>query len=113
MLFSGAIVLFSGLGDIKTAQEQLSVGVGALAGSTIMLLTVVWALCIIAGRVNIDSTGNCVYTPTAGQSSKYAPIFMTKIELTLNLNLIPIPGTPRVRTQACSPRKRWPSRARS
>ena len=32
----GAIVLFSGLGDIATAQKQLSVGVGALAGSTIM-----------------------------------------------------------------------------
>lgn len=36
----GAIVLFSGLGD--DAQEQLSVGVGALAGSTIMLLTIPW-----------------------------------------------------------------------
>ena len=33
----GAIVLFSGLGP--DAQDQLSVGVGALAGSTIMLLT--------------------------------------------------------------------------
>ena len=33
----GAIVLFSGLGP--DAQNQLSVGVGALAGSTIMLLT--------------------------------------------------------------------------
>ncbi|CAM9504609.1 unnamed protein product [Ectocarpus sp. 13 AM-2016] len=36
----GAIVLFSGMGD--DAQEELSVGVGALAGSTIMLLTVPW-----------------------------------------------------------------------
>lgn len=33
----GAIVLFSGLGP--DAQDQLNVGVGALAGSTIMLLT--------------------------------------------------------------------------
>ena len=39
----GAIVLFSGLGD--DAQEQLSVGVGALAGSTIMLLTIPWWGC--------------------------------------------------------------------
>lgn len=36
----GAIVLFSGMGD--DAQDELSVGVGALAGSTIMLLTVPW-----------------------------------------------------------------------
>jgi len=49
----GAIMLFSGLGDIETAQETLSVGVGALAGSTIMLLTVPWGLSIIAGSVDL------------------------------------------------------------
>lgn len=49
----GMIVLFSGMGP--NAQEQLNVGVGALAGSTIMLLTIPWALSIYAGRVNIDN----------------------------------------------------------
>jgi Ca2+/Na+ antiporter len=49
----GAILLFSGLGSIDTAQETLSVGVGALAGSTIMLLTVPWGLSVFAGRVDI------------------------------------------------------------
>ena len=53
----GAIVLFSGMGP--NAQDQLSVGVGALAGSTIMLLTLPWALSIIAGRVNILQSFNC------------------------------------------------------
>mmetsp|Transcript_2801 Transcript_2801/g.2463 ORF Transcript_2801/g.2463 Transcript_2801/m.2463 type:complete len:577 (-) Transcript_2801:15-1745(-) len=47
----GCIVLFSGLGP--DAQEQLSVGVGALAGSTIMLLTIPWFLAIYGGRVDI------------------------------------------------------------
>lgn len=55
----GAIVLFSGLGP--DAQKQLSVGIGALAGSTIMLLTVPWALSQYAGRVNIDPDGNGNY----------------------------------------------------
>jgi len=41
------------MGDIDKAQETLSVGVGALAGSTIMLLTVPWSLCIFAGRVDM------------------------------------------------------------
>jgi len=50
----GAIMLFSGLGDISTVQESLSVGVGALAGSTIMLLTVPFGLSVLAGRVDID-----------------------------------------------------------
>mmetsp|Transcript_24639 Transcript_24639/g.57839 ORF Transcript_24639/g.57839 Transcript_24639/m.57839 type:complete len:551 (+) Transcript_24639:106-1758(+) len=49
----GAIILFSGLGSIEVAQESISVGIGALAGSTIMLLTIPWSLCIVAGRVDI------------------------------------------------------------
>jgi len=51
----GMIVLFSGLGD--NAQEQLSVGVGALAGSTIMLLTLPWVVCAIVGRVDLSPDG--------------------------------------------------------
>lgn len=35
------------------AQESLSVGIGALAGSTIMLLTIPWAFSVFAGRVDI------------------------------------------------------------
>jgi len=55
----GAIMLFSGIGDIESAQETLSVGVGALAGSTIMLLTVPWGMSVWAGRVDLmkHSTG--------------------------------------------------------
>lgn len=55
----GAIVLFSGMGP--DAQQQVSVGVGALAGSTIMLLTIPWALSVFAGRVNIDEQGRGNY----------------------------------------------------
>ncbi len=50
----GAIMLFSGLGDVDKAQETLSVGVGALAGSTIMLLTVQWGLSVYNGRVDFS-----------------------------------------------------------
>ena len=49
----GAIILFSGLGSIETAQETLSVGVGALAGSTIMLLTIPFAMSVYGGRVDL------------------------------------------------------------
>eukprot|EP00055_Hartaetosiga_balthica_P012903 m.64162 g.64162 ORF g.64162 m.64162 type:complete len:567 (+) comp8104_c0_seq4:25-1725(+) len=51
----GAIVLFSGLG--ADAQNQVSVGVGALAGSTIMLLTLPWFLAILGGRVDVGPNG--------------------------------------------------------
>jgi len=55
----GMIVLFSGMGP--DAQEQLNVGVGALAGSTVMLITVPWVLSVYAGRVDIEG-GKCKYT---------------------------------------------------
>jgi len=45
------MVLFSGLGP--DAQNQISVGVGALAGSTVMLLTLPWFIAIVAGRVTL------------------------------------------------------------
>jgi len=45
----GMMVLFSGLGP--NAQETVAVGVGALAGSTVMLLTFPWFICILFGRV--------------------------------------------------------------
>jgi len=55
-----AIVLFSGLGS--DAQYQLDVGIGALAGSTISLLTIPWFLVVFAGRVNMDpTTGAALY----------------------------------------------------
>eukprot|EP00397_Hematodinium_sp_SG-2012_P009367 GEMP01009450.1.p1 GENE.GEMP01009450.1~~GEMP01009450.1.p1 ORF type:complete len:554 (+),score=124.61 GEMP01009450.1:133-1794(+) len=49
----GMMVLFSGLG--KNAQEEIAVGVGALAGSTIMLLTIPWFLAVYVGRVDIKN----------------------------------------------------------
>ncbi len=41
---------------------QVAVGVGALAGSTIMLLTVPWILSVAAGRVELDERGDPQYT---------------------------------------------------
>jgi Ca2+/Na+ antiporter len=48
-----AIVFFSGMGP--DAQTQLSVGIGALAGSTVMLLTIPWVLSIYGGLVGYDT----------------------------------------------------------
>ena len=54
-------MLFSGLGDSETVAQQISVGVGALAGSTILLITIPWALSIIAGRVSLNEKGEGNY----------------------------------------------------
>lgn len=55
----GMMVMFSGLK--ANPQEEIAVGVGALAGSTIMLLTIPWFLAIYAGRVNIKKDGGTNY----------------------------------------------------
>ena len=78
----GCIVLFSGLGP--NAQDELQIGVGALAGSTIMLLTIPWFLSILGGRVNINpSTQLAEYktpklTPPDNISLKGTGVAVTK-----------------------------------
>lgn len=64
----GAIVLFSGMGPADKVQEQLAVGIGALAGSSSMLLTLTLGLSIYAGRVDLDSKGVGNYKPRRGAS---------------------------------------------
>jgi Ca2+/Na+ antiporter len=61
----GMMVLFSGFGP--NPQQEVSVGVGALAGSTIMLLTLPWFLSIVVGRVSIDEKGTLNYNPPKDQ----------------------------------------------
>lgn len=57
----GMMVLFSGLGKpTDEAQEALKVGIGALAGSSILALSLAFGVMIIAGRVDLDSSGNAV-----------------------------------------------------
>lgn len=53
-----AIIVVSGaLGTVAAAQEQVAVGMGTLAGSTIMLLTVTWASSQIAARCDFNEFG--------------------------------------------------------
>lgn len=49
------LILVSGMsGTVETAQVQVSVGMGLLAGSTVMLLTVIWGSCIVVGKCDIE-----------------------------------------------------------
>ncbi|XP_048235031.1 sodium/calcium exchanger NCL [Ricinus communis] len=48
------LILVSGLsGSKETAQSQVSVGMGLLAGSTVMLLTIIWGSCVVVGKCDI------------------------------------------------------------
>jgi len=82
----GAIMLFSGLGP--DAQQQLSVGVGALAGSTIMLLTIPWGLSILLGRVDIRKRSHTRRARTTTQAGESARATMLKKKLSGRENLL-------------------------
>nr|GEY39313.1 sodium/calcium exchanger NCL-like [Tanacetum cinerariifolium] len=51
------LILVSGLsGSVDVAQEQVSVGMGLLSGSTVMLITVIWGACIYVGKCDIENS---------------------------------------------------------
>eukprot|EP00040_Diaphanoeca_grandis_P012051 m.61489 g.61489 ORF g.61489 m.61489 type:complete len:625 (+) comp22992_c1_seq1:100-1974(+) len=64
----GAIVLFSGLGS--DAVNQIEIGVGAIAGSTIMLITLPVFIAIFFGRVPIVD-GKCQYGKTKTEGTSF------------------------------------------
>lgn len=42
------------ISNTTTAHWQISVGMGTLAGSTVMLLTIVWGGSVLCGRCDLD-----------------------------------------------------------
>ncbi len=72
---------------ISAVSEQLTVGVGALAGSTIMLLTIPWFLSVMGGRVNIDGiTGKASYkTPKLTPAGNFS-LWETGVSLSPAVN---------------------------
>lgn len=52
-------VFSAGLGgDADEVQKEVSVGMGTLAGSTVMLLTIAWGGSVLLGRCDIDPSSN-------------------------------------------------------
>lgn len=83
-----------GDGTKEEIQQQLTVGVGTLAGSTIMLLTVPWALGVYLNRRELDPrTGKAgqIRNPETG---KQEPKLCTSFSLTTNVATV-LENTPR------------------
>ncbi|CAO2199534.1 unnamed protein product [Urochloa humidicola] len=64
------LVLASGLsGSKETAQSQVLVGMGLLAGSTVFLLTLLWGTCVVVGKCDIGPNSEAIdLTNTKGFS---------------------------------------------
>jgi len=54
------IVVSGAFGTVEEAQVQVAVGVGTLAGSTIMLLTVPWSLSLFVAACDFDEFGEAI-----------------------------------------------------
>ncbi|OVA14494.1 EF-hand domain [Macleaya cordata] len=51
------LIFVSGLfGSKETAQNQVMVGMGVLAGSTVMLLTLLWGSCVVLGKCDLEDS---------------------------------------------------------
>lgn len=66
------LILVSGLSGTKeVAQSQVLIGMGLLAGSTIMLLTILWGSCVIVGKCDLSENS----TTIDSQDSKAFSLF--------------------------------------
>ncbi|XP_075254203.1 uncharacterized protein LOC142345770 [Convolutriloba macropyga] len=83
------MILVSGLGTKAAAQDQISVGMGTLAGSTILLLTLAWSISLYVGRVDLVAAPTCFglvannESRCTGVSLKYQGVEITK-EVTIS-----------------------------
>lgn len=79
------LFLVSGLsGSPETAQSQVSVGMGLLAGSTVLLLTVIWGTCIIVGKCDIEGSVARDGKDTKGFSLTGMSLFSGKVLLMIS-----------------------------
>lgn len=74
--------IVSGLaGSAEVAQSQVSVGMGLLAGSTVMLLTLIWGTCVIVGKCDLQDSVAIDSQDTKGFSLTGMPFYLSYIQL--------------------------------
>ncbi|KAH9305488.1 hypothetical protein KI387_009892 [Taxus chinensis] len=55
------LIFVSGIsGSKETAQQQVLIGMGLLAGSTVMLLTALWGSCIVVGKCDLNEASEAI-----------------------------------------------------
>lgn len=86
------LVLASGLsGSREKAQNQVLIGMGLLAGSTIFLLTFVWGTCVFAGKCDVGENGVAIdATDTKGWFSFTGSGISTDVETSWTARIMAI-----------------------
>lgn len=73
---------------METAQAQVSVGMGLLAGSTVMLLTVIWGTCVVVGKCDIEDSVARDGKDTKGFSLAGLPFYLVTLYCISRSNII-------------------------
>lgn len=58
------VISGTGSGSAEQLQEEVAVGMGTLAGSTVMLLTIAWGGSVLLGRCDLDAEVRFLPLPT-------------------------------------------------
>jgi len=74
--------------DKESAQEYASTGVGLLAGSSILLLTVVWGTCVIVGKQSFKNDSHSSDTSYSSTRRIKQALTGSLLILSLYLNLL-------------------------
>ncbi len=96
----GIIIYLSGMksGTVQQIKDQLDVGVGALAGASIMLITVPLCIAVFIGSRKLDDEGRAMssYQPIVPGSNKLVlkPVLPERFSLTEN-GVTALPSTPK------------------
>ncbi|CAD5186067.1 unnamed protein product [Musa acuminata subsp. malaccensis] len=89
------LILVSGLsGSKETAQSQVLIGMGLLAGSTVMLLTLLWGSCVVVGKCDLSDSSTSVDLQDTRGFSLFASGISTDVQTSYAARIMAISVVP-------------------
>ncbi|CAA7402567.1 unnamed protein product [Spirodela intermedia] len=94
------LILVSGLSGTKeTAQQQVLIGMGLLAGSTVMLLTILWGSCVVVGKCDLSENSTAIDSQNTRKFSLFGSGISTDIQTSYAARIMIISVVPFIITQ--------------
>ncbi|XP_020251410.1 uncharacterized protein LOC109828852 [Asparagus officinalis] len=94
------LILVSGLsGSKEEAQKQVLIGIGLLAGSTVMLLTLLWGSCVVVAKCDLSENSTSVDLRDTKRFSLFGSGITTDLQTTYAARIMAISIVPFVIVQ--------------
>ncbi|EHA8589642.1 sodium/calcium exchanger NCL1 [Cocos nucifera] len=89
------LILVSGLsGSKETAQNQVLIGMGLLAGSTVMLLTLLWGSCVVVGKCDLSENSTSIDSQDTKGFSLFGSGISTDLQTSYSARIMAISIVP-------------------